>query len=294
MKKAGILAMLLAGALVLGMGVGCGGNGNQGGTQQGGTQQGGTQQGGTQQGGTEHTHAFAEGWTSDGEYHWHEATCGHAEAVTKEAHTFQNGECTVCGYYKIGKDTDVSAIVSDKLTEEEWKEALSEELFENFMLFSKVGEQESDWSFAGMNFRFAPSEQGVGSVVIGIYTEEKLEYYETDEHGKWWHMTFQKGEDHYESMEGVFGYAKGIRSLVRSLKEKFTQAVFDETLGAYLFTETDAASGLFAGQNLAFKFKNGRLCGLGGVDVEGVYQFTVVYGYGEAQIVPPENYEEAN
>ncbi len=266
MKKT-ILAMLLAGALVCGACVGCG------------------ESGGTQQG-ESHTHTFSDGWSSDGEYHWHEALCGHADAVTKEAHSFTDGECTVCHYFKIDKETDAAAIVSDKLTEEEWKGAFSEELFENFMLFSKDGEQESDWAFAGMNFRFAPSEQGMGNVAIGIYAEEKLEYYETDEYGKWQHMTFQKGEDHYESMQGVFGYVEEIRSLIRFLKEKFTQAVFDETLGAYLFTETDAASGIFAGQDLAFKFKNGRLCGLS-VGVEGVYQFSVVYGYGEAEIAPP-------
>lgn len=42
----------------------------------------------------EHTHTFAEGWTSDAEYHWHEATCGHTDEVSgKAAHTF--GEWTV-------------------------------------------------------------------------------------------------------------------------------------------------------------------------------------------------------
>lgn len=262
MKKT-ILAMLLAGAFVCGACVGCG------------------ESGGTQQG-ESHTHTFAEAWSSDGESHWHEALCGHADAVTKEAHVFTDNECTVCHYFKIDKDTDAAAIVSDELTEEEWKEALSEELFENFMLFSKDGEQESDWAFAGMNFRFAFSEQGVGNVVIGIYTEEKLEYYETEESGKWWHMTFQKGEDNYE----LGYYAKEIRSLVRSLKEKFTQAVFDETLGAYLFTEMAEAGSIFVGQNLALKFKNGKLCAIG-VQAEGAYRFGVVYGYGEAEIAPP-------
>ena len=37
----------------------------------------------------EHTHKFSENWTSDSEYHWHAATCEHAEEVSdKAAHTF--------------------------------------------------------------------------------------------------------------------------------------------------------------------------------------------------------------
>lgn len=61
-----------------------------------------------------HTHTFAEAWSTDAEYHWHAATCGHAEAETKEAHAFgewivqtpatetQEGtksrSCGTCGY----------------------------------------------------------------------------------------------------------------------------------------------------------------------------------------------------
>ena len=63
----------------------------------------------------EHTHTFAETWTSDEANHWHVATCEHTEEVSgKAAHTFgewnvtklstfdTNGEkertCTVCSY----------------------------------------------------------------------------------------------------------------------------------------------------------------------------------------------------
>ena len=63
----------------------------------------------------EHTHTFAETWTSDEANHWHVATCEHTEEVSgKAAHTFgewnvtklstfdTDGEkertCTVCSY----------------------------------------------------------------------------------------------------------------------------------------------------------------------------------------------------
>lgn len=64
-----------------------------------------------------HTHTFAEEWRRDENFHWHAATCGHAEEVSgkaehsfggwtviKEATCTENGErkttCTICGYEK--------------------------------------------------------------------------------------------------------------------------------------------------------------------------------------------------
>lgn len=57
----------------------------------------GTTDAGNTGGGT-HTHTHAVAWTSDADYHWHAATCGHADEVKdKAAHTYENGACTVCG-----------------------------------------------------------------------------------------------------------------------------------------------------------------------------------------------------
>lgn len=44
-------------------------------------------------------HVYSTEWRSDNEYHWHEATCGHADAGVSEkaAHTIEGGTCTVCG-----------------------------------------------------------------------------------------------------------------------------------------------------------------------------------------------------
>lgn len=291
MKKKGWLAILLAGALTLGMGVGCD-KGNQGGAGQGGTGGGGQEE--------THTHAFAKEWSSDSEYHWHEATCGHADAVTKEQHTFQNGECTTCHYRKtdedkIDKDTDPNAIISDKLTEEEWEEALSEKLFENFMLYTVNDGQVSDWMFDGMNFRYAYSEQDFGGVAIGIYGEEKLEYYETDEHGEWQHMTAFKGDESYESMLSVFGYAEELRSMVGFLKDNFAKVAFDDARGAYLFDDTGEVHENEVMAKIALKFKNGRLCAFAvdnSVQPDAVFEFCLIYGYGEAKIEPPTEYQE--
>lgn len=46
-------------------------------------------------------HTFAEAWTSDAQYHWHNATCTHIGAVSEKAeHADENndGACDVCGY----------------------------------------------------------------------------------------------------------------------------------------------------------------------------------------------------
>lgn len=47
-----------------------------------------------------HTHTYADTWSYDESYHWHAATCGHANEVSEKAeHTFAEGgdTCTVCG-----------------------------------------------------------------------------------------------------------------------------------------------------------------------------------------------------
>ncbi len=48
----------------------------------------------------EHTHTYADTWSSDAVNHWHAATCAHTEAKADvAAHTFGEDEtCTVCGY----------------------------------------------------------------------------------------------------------------------------------------------------------------------------------------------------
>ena len=50
-------------------------------------------------------HRYAEEWSYDGTYHWHAVTCIHDVEPAKEAHTMENGECTVCGYGRKNADT---------------------------------------------------------------------------------------------------------------------------------------------------------------------------------------------
>lgn len=50
----------------------------------------------------EHEHTYASQWSSDGDYHWHAATCEHTGEVSgKAAHEYNaQGDCTACGYHK--------------------------------------------------------------------------------------------------------------------------------------------------------------------------------------------------
>ncbi len=43
-------------------------------------------------------HSYAEAWETDEENHWHKASCEHTDVISeKQAHTFKDGTCTVCG-----------------------------------------------------------------------------------------------------------------------------------------------------------------------------------------------------
>ena len=48
-----------------------------------------------------HEHQFASEWTSDGDYHWHVATCEHDTEVSEKAEHIMDGvNCSICGYHK--------------------------------------------------------------------------------------------------------------------------------------------------------------------------------------------------
>ena len=71
-----------------------------------------------------HKHTFSSDWSFDKDYHWHAATCGHANATSDKAkHTFDNLICSVCGYSKlVGNwhlDQDALNQAMDKMLETE-------------------------------------------------------------------------------------------------------------------------------------------------------------------------------
>lgn len=54
---------------------------------------------------TPHEHSFSSGWMSDETYHWHAATCEHADVKGDKAlHVYDGDKCTVCKYEKTEGD----------------------------------------------------------------------------------------------------------------------------------------------------------------------------------------------
>ena len=65
----------------------------------------------------------------------HSATCEHTDEVADRAeHVYVDGLCSVCGAeepFRLKEDTDFDALISDKVTAEEWQAAFDEENFKN-------------------------------------------------------------------------------------------------------------------------------------------------------------------
>ena len=77
----------------------------------------------------EHEHTYSEEWSSDENYHWHEATCEHTEMQSEKApHTYESGVCTVCGCEEPSQPGDDGA----EMKKEGWL------YYEDFSLREKV------------------------------------------------------------------------------------------------------------------------------------------------------------
>lgn len=140
----------------------------------------------------DHTHVFAEAWSKDAEYHWHDATC-HSDVRTAVAeHTFGNWttkveptettkglkerECSVCGYVEkaeVDKTLHVHTYASEWSTNEtsHWKAATCEHAdsfkdFGNHQFGEWVVDSESTETVAGSRHRICS--------VCGYTVEEDL------------------------------------------------------------------------------------------------------------------------
>lgn len=93
---------------------------------------------GGQGGNDTHEHTYSEAWTSDETYHWHTATCEHADEISgKAAHAFEGNTCSVCGYTQTG--TPSSLTLAEFVTEHR-AEAVA--FINRYIRPSVVGEKE--------------------------------------------------------------------------------------------------------------------------------------------------------
>lgn len=298
MEHKGLLAWLLMGALIGGLCVGCGRQGESGGNGQ--NQEQGGQQGGDGGGQTTHTHTFSESWTSDESCHWHAATCGHAEETSgMAAHVFQNGVCSVCGYTVIDGNTDPNAIVSDKVTEEEWRAALSDDLIHNFKM--KIS-QTANGVVSTMTNLFWEDSFRSAFTVGDVTAYELLFKWDIETHRGDFYSRYGEGWEHeaysFESDDFPFEYGEGGTFFVGELpylRENFSKVTYDEALGGYTFF--DAEHTWANGLKYLIKIKNGKMCAFGALDPDDPASggVGVIYDYGkltEADFAPPTEYTE--
>lgn len=55
--------------------------------------------------GYQHTHKFADGWTTDNYAHWHASTCGHSDEISSYAN-HDKSTCSQCGYSPVATEAD--------------------------------------------------------------------------------------------------------------------------------------------------------------------------------------------
>ena len=282
MQKIKRLAAMLAGALMFVMAAGCGETGEE------------QDEGGGQA--PAHTHTFAGQWSQDPQYHWHAATCMHVEEVSdKAAHVFEDGKCSVCGYRKTDEDIDPFAIVSDKLTEAEWKAALAKERFlHNVKIFGKSTLYEEErtitWLFWENAARGRVTAGELSREVLMIWDSERGEgdlyylYVPESTEGRWVHDTcrFEPGGYPFEDSENPVSIV-----WTANFGERFAEATYNEEMHCYMLADGD--------ETCCLKFQNGRLCAFGFATAAQApsAMFSVYYGtLTEADFAPPDDYEE--
>lgn len=300
MKRKGLFTMLLAGALICVMGVGCANGGNSGNLQSGGNVQGGNEQGSTEQ------------------------------QTPSHEHIFQDNVCTVCGYYKIDADTDFDALVSDELTEAEWNAAFSEEALDNFIYYSNSSPTGNVLSFDG-------ASMSVGTVRGSLYcveSEGEVTLYsladrsgERGPEGEWCAgLTFSaelwkgclearngisSGEDpskyasvtespEWEYFDETspsssktyclafiepYSVRLSMKDLFGSLRGEWANAHFNAEEGQYEWHGVVTLPYGSTETSYYIKFKNGKPCWV--ATSQSPYAI-YLYGYGEVKIVPPE------
>ena len=274
------LAVMLAGALVFIMAVGCGEAGRE--------QDKGDD--GQAQTPAVHTHTFSEYWSYDPQYHWHFASCEHKTmADGLEKHSFENGSCATCGYFS--KDgVDISSYVSEKVSKEEWESALSDESLGNCKMygvnFGSDFTTECYYYQNGGNIRIELEMVGMArkQEIIIMFRGDEVDTYIADTRGLQQEPQWEHESGNLEEFMGDGSYLSACNGiLLKEIAKHFDQAKFDEARGEYVISSKDMD--VPWGVDFHLKFQNGKLRGFLGPILPC---WMVVYGYGETEeIIPP-------
>ena len=112
-----LVTVLVVASIALGI-IGCSSPSGSSDSDNGGTQQGGANGGNSGEQPEVHEHTFAEEWSSDETYHWHDSTCGHEVTEGKTAHTFGDWITTKAATCtEEGSKTGVCEVCKKEVTE---------------------------------------------------------------------------------------------------------------------------------------------------------------------------------
>ena len=297
MKKFGILAVSLAAMFALGLCGACGENDS-----------------GTQQDGEAHQHTFSQDWSSDETYHWHAATCGHAVVSEKKEHTMSGGKCSVCGYEEesaLNEDTDFEALISDRVTEEEWRAVFSDETFKNVTLREtshngEVSNMLSDCTDTRLSYHvIVPAASGDSGACV--FYEDGIQTMYMDIGGQWYYMQQEMtSEELEEAMSQAFFH---FTYIAIDLSDYYKDFTYDEERGSYCYEAPEGSEGIVVASSpfeymqkhldsIEVKFKEGRLAYLRwknySTSADGERELMndvcdCYYDYGKTKVVRPEN-----
>ena len=238
-----------------------------------------------------HEHSYAAAWSSDESYHWHECTStvgtcdapvnGKAEhswdegVITQEATAEADGvktyTCTVCSKTKtetvkyvapaieLKEDSDFSALISEQVTEDEWKAAFE---IENVSI--KV--HDNYYDTPDMKIKFCNGE--IYACVIGAETQY-FYYFNKLSDGT---IVYSNGGETIsvapdnESYQSVLtGYNYALNWNYPDFSEFYSSFTYDSVKGTYILnSEVTTSSSVFDGNSMRMDFAeikiiNGKL-----------------------------------
>jgi hypothetical protein len=190
-------------------------------------------------------HSYSTEWTSDETYHWHAATCDHTDEISGKAeHTYADGACSVCSKREpitLTADTDFTRLVSDVVTEDEWKTAFDMNSVANFT--EKLNNDN------GINYcKTVTDTEGYRVVDCSSFTRsvyrkssDGVISYSSDLE-EWTTINFDDYGDSKERVEDSVNWTMSFKCLCADFNDFFAKFTYNSESGAYEFIGRDVCN----------------------------------------------------
>ncbi|MDE6617808.1 MAG: hypothetical protein K2K13_02135 [Clostridiales bacterium] len=277
----------------------------------------------------QHKHNYATTWTTDNNDHWHECKNSGCDQKEKDKapHDWNDGQitteatanavgvktytCKVCNKTKteaveyvapLTESTDFAALVSDKVTEAEWKAAFAEASFSNVTIkhrdngydrqqilkIDKTAERDNRKlsSFRKEDEQWVeriPVEPSFWSVENNAMTCYEYDYENQDFNTVYKYIISLENLD--ENMQDTVDWMTTYKMACPDFGEFYNSFTYDDTLHAYVCTSTLITNGMFEDweknyTDITIKIVSGRLAYV------SVYGFNVEYDSTTESFVP--------